>query len=322
MRLSDRRHFSFSTPIPRILTSFLRDLGNTTTPPSPAHGIAPLHSISRCNSGEAHLFPSASKPPRFLPSIAQKAISASSFGHHQFQPRAKNDTRLQPKGGAPPPRKHKSLGITQKTTRSRPDSISLKFTHRNSLKIHSFIQPATQSASRTQPRVSDWTLVKKSLDRWAPTYLPTERGVHTKCHASVQQRRDISTHIHPSTPTKPAEGKLDIHAQSTRGKGGHSPTGHPPLQDLSRRRPKSCELRNWAVQRRDWCVVRDALLQLVSKLDGAIVVNCCSRLAWPLRGPDVRIRPSVCVPEREVYEGHTRTGWDGIKSDKMPVSGR
>lgn len=105
MRLSDRRHFSFSTPIPRILTSFLRDLGNTTTPPSPAHGIAPLHSISRCNSGEAHLFPSASKPPRFLPSIAQKAISASSFGHHQFQPRAKNDTRLQPKGGAPPPRK-------------------------------------------------------------------------------------------------------------------------------------------------------------------------------------------------------------------------
>lgn len=170
-------------------------------------------------------FPRHQKPPRFLPSIAQKAISASSFGHHQFQPRAKNDTRLQPKGGGTTTSKtHKSLGITQKTTRSRPDSISLKFTHRNSLKIHSFIQPATQSASRTQPRVSDWTLVKKSLDRWAPTYLP-------RPYQMSRQRAAEARHIH----THPS-----IHTNKTsRGKARHTCAEHTKKRRPQSRRPPS-----------------------------------------------------------------------------------
>lgn len=218
-----------------------RDLGNTTTPPHPTHGIAPL---SLNATAEKRIVSLGIKAPRrFSPSIAQKAISASSFGHRQIQPRAKNDTRLQPRGGVTntnepqnTPKSHKPLGIIQNSRRSwMVGSISLTQIHtpqppQNPL-LHPTRNPISAQNPTTRLRLASCLLKVRSLDGWDRQRRSYQMS---RQRASAPAwRRDISTHPHIHPHQKPSlEVERDTH-DAQRKKGGHSPAGHPPLQDVS-----------------------------------------------------------------------------------------
>lgn len=128
-------------------------------------------------------------------------------------------------------------------------------------------------------------------------------------------------HTHPSIHTK--QRRLEVHREThmmRREKGGLATV--PPatlLYKTSRRRVRSCEL---GIGRFSGLIGVSCGMPLCQKLDGAIAVNCCSRLAWSgLAAPGTGCgNPSARVHGREVYGGIRRR--EGIKSDKMPVSGR
>ncbi|KAK0754191.1 hypothetical protein B0T18DRAFT_32392 [Schizothecium vesticola] len=256
----------FLNPYPHLdLFSSIDEREYDDTPPLPLMALRHYLSMQRRRSA---LFPSASKRPRrFSPSIAQEAISARSFGHDPFQPRAKKGPGCNRggEGGTTernPINPYELHNTLDKVQARWLGCISLRFTHRNSLKIHSTVQPSTQSARRTQPHVSDWTLTSPSeKSRPLGTYPPSEAfipNVTPACGSSSMEARHIHISTHPSTPihNKP-KGYVTRHtyrtcAERTRGKAATAPPATLPRRP--RRRPKSCELRNWVVERCDWCV--------------------------------------------------------------------